>query len=48
MLLDNLCIADGAIVGTSLKVNDDTRKPLDRAKIRDFMAAVHETRNIMK
>jgi len=39
-----LCLADGAIVGTSLKVGDDTHNPVDKQRVRDLMAVVKEAR----
>jgi uncharacterized protein len=41
---DVLKIADGVIVGSSLKVDGDTWKPVDPDRARDFMAIVRETR----
>ena len=41
---EQLRISNGAIVGTSLKVDDDTRNPIDRQKVRDFMSVVREAR----
>lgn len=41
---EQLCISNGAIVGTSLKVDDNTRNPMDRAKVKDFMAVVRKAR----
>ena len=43
-----LQIADGAIVGTWLKVGDDTRNDLDRYKIRDLMVEVYRVRSSAK
>ena len=37
---EQLKIADGAIVGTSLKIRDQTENKLDRAKIKDLMDVV--------
>jgi predicted TIM-barrel enzyme len=39
-----LCIADGAIVGSALKAGGDTYNPIDRQRVRDFMAVVKEVR----
>jgi len=39
-----LRIADGAIVGSSLKEDNDTQKPVDRHKVRDLVQAVKELR----
>lgn len=39
-----LCISNGAIVGTSLKLDDDTSNPIDRQRVRDFMYVVKEAR----
>src|SRR3989338_610515 len=39
-----LLIADGAIVGTSLKLNNNPCEPVDRLKVRDFMSQVKEAR----
>jgi predicted TIM-barrel enzyme len=39
-----LCISDGAIVGTYFKKDGDTRNPIDSVKIRDLMSAVREAR----
>ena len=36
--------ADGAIVGSSLKVNNNTKNELDRKKIRDLMKEVKQAR----
>lgn len=41
---DQLCIADGAIVGTCLKAGDDTSNPVDRGRVREFMSAVKRAR----
>ena len=41
---ERLCISDGAIVGTFFKKGGDTRNPIDRGKIRDFMSIVMEAR----
>jgi membrane complex biogenesis BtpA family protein len=45
---DQLIIADGGIVGTSLKENGDTRKMIDRRKVRDFMDIVRQVRKDKK
>lgn len=42
---EQLCLADGAIVGTSLKIDSNTHNNLDRSKIRHFMSVVKEARN---
>ena len=39
-----LCIADGAIVGTSLKYQDNTSNQIDRKRVVDFMAVVKQAR----
>lgn len=41
---EQLCISNGAIVGTSLKVDDNTYNPMDRQRVRDFMSVVNEAR----
>ena len=41
---DQLCISNGAIVGTSLKIDDNTQNPMDKQRIRDFMSVVKEAR----
>jgi predicted TIM-barrel enzyme len=41
---DQLCISDGAIVGSFFKEGGETRNPVDRRKIRDFMSIVGEAR----
>jgi len=41
---EQLCISDGAIVGSFFKEGGDTRNPVDRIKIRDFMSIVREVR----
>jgi hypothetical protein len=41
---EQLCISNGAIVGTYFKKNGDTQNPIDRAKIRDFMSVVRKAR----
>ncbi len=40
-----LVLADGAIVGTALKVNGETDNAIDRFKVRDLMAVVKEIRS---
>ena len=45
---DQLSIADGAIVGSSLKMQNDTRMPVDRSRIRDLMAVVTDVRSKYK
>ena len=48
LTLDNaygqLCISDGAIVGTSLKFDDNTHNPIDRQRVKNFMSVVGEAR----
>lgn len=41
---EQLCISNGAIVGTCFKKDGDTQNPVDRVKIRDFMSVVREAR----
>jgi len=41
---EQLCISNGAIVGTSLKIDDNTNNPMDRQRVRDFMSVVKEAR----
>lgn len=41
---EQLCISNGAIVGTSLKTDDNTYNPMDRQRIRDFMSVVKDAR----
>lgn len=41
---EQLCISDGAIVGSFFKKGGDTRNPVDRGKIRDFMSIVSDAR----
>jgi len=41
---EQLCISNGAIVGTSLKIDDNTSNPIDRQKVKDFMLVVKEAR----
>lgn len=41
---EQLLLVDGAIVGSSLKAGNDTQNPVDRAKVRELMDAVDETR----
>jgi predicted TIM-barrel enzyme len=41
---DVLRIADGCIVGSSLKVDGDTWKPVDRERAADFMDRVRRVR----
>ncbi|MBT4824805.1 membrane biogenesis protein [Candidatus Woesearchaeota archaeon] len=41
---EQLCLSNGAIVGTCFKVDDKTYNPLDRQKIKDFMAVVKQAR----
>ena len=40
-----LSVADGAIVGTSLKENGDTNKPIDVAKAREIIRLVQQIRS---
>ncbi len=42
---DVLRIADGCVVGSSLKVDGDTWKPVDPARAAEFMRLVRETRS---
>jgi hypothetical protein len=46
--VENICrfltVADGVIVGSSLKVNGYTWNPVDESRVRAFMAAVKEVR----
>lgn len=41
---EQLCISDGAIVGSSLKIGNRTESPIDQQKVRDFMSVVREAR----
>lgn len=41
---EQLSIADGAIVGSSLKVDSDTSQPIDRERVRALMSVVRERR----
>lgn len=41
---DVLAVADGCVVGSSLKVDGDTWKPVDPDRARDFMARAREAR----
>lgn len=41
---DQLLVADGAIVGSCFKPGNDTSQPIDRARVRDFFAAVDQAR----
>jgi uncharacterized protein len=41
---EQLCLADGAIVGSTFKFNNDTRNSIDQKKIKDFMEIVKEVR----
>ena len=41
---EQLCISDGAIVGSFFKEGGDTRNPIDRRKISEFMSVVREVR----
>ena len=45
---ERLCISDGAIVGSFFKEGGDTRNPIGREKIRDFMSIVEEARKYQK
>jgi predicted TIM-barrel enzyme len=38
-------VADGVIVGSALKVDGDTWKPVDPERARDFMDRVRATRS---
>lgn len=42
---DTLRIADGIIVGSSLKVDGKTFNPVDETRVREFMATANSTRN---
>jgi len=42
---EQLCISDGAIVGSSLKLNSNTHNPIDRQLVREFISVVREARN---
>ena len=41
---EQLAIANGAIVGSSLKVGGQTQNPLDVGRIRELMAVVKQVR----
>ncbi len=41
---DVLAVADGCIVGSSLKVDGDTWNPVDPERARDFMDRVRQVR----
>ena len=41
---EQLCISNGAIVGTTLKLDDNTYNPMDRQRVRDFMSVVRKAR----
>lgn len=41
---EQLCLCDGAIVGSSLKADNDTHNPVDRARVRALMDVVKEVR----
>ena len=41
---EQLCISNGAIVGTSFKIDGNTYNPIDRQRVRDFMSVVREAR----
>ena len=43
-----LSIADGAIVGSYLKGNSDTRNPIDRKRVKDLMSVVNKVRESKK
>tara|TARA_Y100000034_G_C6886703_1_gene407203 strand:+ start:601 stop:1338 length:738 start_codon:yes stop_codon:yes gene_type:complete len=45
---EQLSIADGAIVGTSLKIDDNTINPINRQKVRNFMNEVKRLRKDIK
>lgn len=42
---EQLNIADGAIVGSALKINNNTENPLDVGRIRELMRIVERVRN---
>ena len=44
---DILAVADGAIVGTSLKVDGDTWNPVDPERVVDMMRRVREAREAL-
>ncbi|MDP3734048.1 MAG: BtpA/SgcQ family protein [Nanoarchaeota archaeon] len=39
-----LCLADGAIVGSCFKYDNNTQNPVERMRVADFMAVVKEAR----
>ncbi|MDH3235894.1 MAG: SgcQ protein, partial [Alphaproteobacteria bacterium] len=41
---DILSVADGVIIGTHLKVDGDTWKPVDPGRVKRFMEAVERAR----
>ena len=41
---EQLCISDGAIVGSFFKESGDTQNPVNREKIRDFISIVKKAR----
>lgn len=41
---DQLCISNGGIVGSSLKIGNQTDNPIDRQRVRDFMSVVRAAR----
>lgn len=44
-LEEQLSIADGAVVGTALKVDGDTWKPVDPSRVAEFMSSVQRLRS---
>ncbi len=45
---EKLLISNGAIVGTTLKVRDNTYNQIDRQRVKDFMSVVKEARQYQK
>ncbi len=43
---EQLSIADGAIVGSSLKQNNSTYMPIDRGRVKELMTVVREVRKL--
>ena len=43
-----LSLSNGAIVGTSLKIDDNTYNPIDRQRVREFMSVVRAARKHQK
>ena len=41
---EQLCIADGAIVGTSFKIDSSTYNPIDQRNVKEFMSVAREAR----